>query len=355
MNDTVDSTENESIAQLEDGRRPSILFKFTAIAISILISLIAIELILRLFFPVYQTSILAAYEYDEELGTRLRPGVHLFKTTDFQEEVRVNQLGTVNFQEDFSKYESLIFAAGDSFTQGTGLPSDMSYPAQLDMKLNQNDQGVYANKYGVVNLGLAAFGGEQSLIALRRYASKIKAPNYVLYLGCDNDYEDDVLFKSGYRHKHIVQGSPQWGWMVRPMQWLTNDLQLGLRIKLAVSRLRRSKLSADDSLAAQAETASVAELELPVLEKLTTFAKENNAVLVVSWSETGRSYDWLKQWSNTHRVAFADWGPKVESVKSSIPALPVDNQHSGAHHRGWVNGVIADEYARQITSATRQE
>ena len=353
MNETVDPAENVPISELEEDRRPSVLFKVTAIAISILISLIAIELILRLFFPVYQTSILAAYEYDEELGTRLRPGVHLFKTTDFQEEVRVNQLGTVNFQEDFSRYESLVFAAGDSFTQGTGLPSDMSYPAQLDMKLNQNDEGLYTNKYGVVNLGLAAFGGEQSLIALRRYASKIKPPNYILYLGCDNDYEDDVLFKSGYRHKHIVQGSPQWGSLVRPMQWLTNDLQLGLRLKLAVSQLRRSKLSADDANAAQAETASVAELELPVLEKLAAFAKENNAVLIVSWSETGRSYDWLKQWSDANAVAFADWGPNVDSVKSSIPALPIDNQHSGAHHRGWVNGIIADEYARKITGAAR--
>jgi len=47
-------------------------------------------------------------------------------------------------------------------------------------------------------------------------------------------------------------------------------------------------------------------------------------------------------------VTFADWVPKVNAVKSAIPRLPVENNHSGDHLRGWVNRVIAEEFARQI-------
>lgn len=274
----------------------------------------------------------------------------MFEVTDFQEEVRVNDLGTVNFQEKFDGYETMVFAAGDSFTQGTGLPSDMSYPAQLDMILNQDAQGFYQKKYAVVNLGLAAFGGEQSLIALRRWSSLVRKPKYILYLGSGNDYEDDVLFRSGYRHKHVVEGSPSWGPLVKPVQWLTDDLQIGIRLKLLIGQLRRSsQFSANNSSALSTEkTASVAELERPAFENLAAFARENDAKLIVGWAGSGDSYDWLKKWASENSVAFADWEPKMKSVTENIPDIPTENQHSGGHYRGWVNRVIAEEYGRQI-------
>jgi hypothetical protein len=313
-----------------------------------LVSLTIAELLLRTFAPIYLTSIANAYQYDSDLGFRLRPAVHMFRTTDFQQEIRVNQLGTVNFQEKWDDYDTIVFAAGDSFTQGSGLPADASYPAQLDLMLNEDAQGFYAKKFGVVNLGLAAFGGKQSLIAVRRWASLIRPPKYILYLGCDNDYVDDVLFDSGYSHSHLVQGSPSWGWLVRPMQWLTNDLQIGLRMKLLLSGARRHAAVTDTETTASHGEPSTAEREAPSLQAFVTYAREHGATLIVGWSEPGRSYDWLKAWSAQTAVLFADWAPKVASVTAAIPTLPTENPHSGRHHRGWVNRVIAEEYARQI-------
>jgi hypothetical protein len=321
------------------------LKKFALFLVSALISAFVLEIVLRTFFPVYTTSPLRAYQYDPELGVRLRPGIHLLETTDFQQEVQVNQLGTVNFQENFNEYKSLVFAVGDSFTQGTGLPSDMSYPAQLDLYLNEDQAGFYRKEYGVVNLGLAAYGGQQNLIALRRWAATIGKPSYILYLGCDNDYEDDLAFNGGYRHNHIVEGNPKWGALVRPLQWMTNDLQIGLRVKLAIQQVRRAEIS---STANSSEAKSAAEMEEPVLEELNAFAKDSGSNLIVSWSDQGKSYDWLKEWANRSQVAFADWRPKVDSVDAAIPNLPIDNPHSGGHHRGWVNKMIAEEYGRLI-------
>lgn len=319
------------------------LKKISLTFVSGIISLAIVEVFLRFFLPVYPVGTLRAYQYDAELGVSLKPGIHRLETTDFQQEVQVNQLGTVNFQESFDDYGSIVFASGDSFTQGTGLPSDMSYPAQLDMILNTEADGRYVKRSGVVNLGLAAYGGEQNLLTLRRYSEKIGRPAYILYLGCDNDLEDDQMFNSGYRHSHLVDGNPKWGIFVRPLQWLTNDLQVGLRTKMIIASLRRPAAGSTDGTAP-----SVAEMEGPVLDKINAFAKESGAVLIVSWAGSDASYDWAKEWAARNEVRFADWRPRVVSVKENIPQMPTDNPHSGGHYRGWVNRIIAEEFGVQI-------
>jgi hypothetical protein len=319
-------------------KKLALLFVTTLVVVSIA------EIVLRLFFPVYPTGDLRAYQYDDQLGYRLRPQMHEFYTTDHQEEIVVNGQGTVNFQPDFAGYKHLVFAVGDSYTQGVGIPADMSYPAQLDLILNSDERGMYSKTFGVVNLGVSAFGGEQELLALDRWARQIGQPEVILYLGCDNDHEDDLLFASGYRHKHLVNGNPSWGPLVKPMQWLTNDLQIGLRTKLLVSNMRRQQLNASGS----DDQRSVAEMERSVLERLRQYAAARRSRLVVSWSTAGDSYSWLQGWAAGNNVPFADWAPRVDSVTAAIPSMSTENQHSSGHHRGWVNTIIAQEYAKQM-------
>src|SRR5215213_8488251 len=150
-----------------------LLKKLSAVLLATLVGLLVAELGLRLFSPRFYPVIPAAYEYDGELAYRLRPGAHLFETTDFQQETVANGLGTANFQEGFEGYASLVFAAGDSYTQGTGLPPDASYPAQLDLMLNRDGDGFYVKRFGVVNLGVAGFGGEQSLANVGRWGERL--------------------------------------------------------------------------------------------------------------------------------------------------------------------------------------
>ena len=311
-------------------------------------SVAAAELTLRLIAPIRTVGIQKAYQYDPELGYRLKPGIHLLETTDHQEEVRVNRQGTVNFQEDFASYGAPIFALGDSYTAGTGLPADAAYPFQLDLILNRDQRGLYSRRYAVVNLGLAAFGGEQSLIALRRYTAHLGKPSIVLYLGSENDYTDDVLFKSGSRHRHLVEGNPYWGRMLPLARW-AGGTELGKRLKVAAATPRRPREADGAPAGGGGPAKSVAELEQPVLEKIAAQCGEYGAVLVVSWSAApSPSYDWLKSWAAGKGIAFADWSPAVESVRSSIPAVPIENPHSGGHLRGWVMRMVAEAFARQI-------
>jgi hypothetical protein len=325
----------------------SFLKKLVLFVITIFVVVAVIEVVLRNFFPVYPTGDLRAFVYDEQLGYRLPPGTREIYTTDHQEELVVNGLGTTNFQRDFNGYQHLVFAIGDSYTEGTGVPADMSYPAQLDLMLNRDDHGMYAKNFGIVNLGLSGYGGEQELIALDRATQQIGSPSVIMYLGCDNDHDDDVLFSSGHAHKHIVRGSPYWGPLVKPMQFLTNDLQIGLRTKLAIAALRERNIAVDGGR-------STAELEISVLERLLRYAAAHNSRLVVGWSTEGDSYSWLKNWAVQNKVAFADWAPRVDSATNAIPDLPTENPHSSGHHRGWVNTIIAEEFAAAIKSALPQ-
>jgi hypothetical protein len=335
-----------------------LLKKISLVLVAVFVGVLIVELTLRLFFPRYYPVIPGAYEYDPDSAFRLRPSTHLLKTTDFQQESISNELGTANFQESFDGYESLIFAVGDSYTQGTGVPADMSYPAQLDFILNRDEQGFYVKKYGVVNLGVAGFGGEQSLVSLRRWGGRLnRPPEVILYLGCDNDFEDDLAFRSGDRHRIVIAGSPSWGSLTRPLRLILEDTHVGLLARAAYRQRARDRMVSEGTAKQQQGSGrkpSVAELETPILEQLRSYAGEHNSVLIVSWSDETDSYSWLKAWAAQQKVAFADWAPKVHSVRSVMPRLTLDNQHSGGHHRGWANQFIAAEFARQIRDPHRR-
>ena len=210
--------------------RASLRSATLAVALSFVVALGIAEYVLRSFAPLYLTAPQGTFQYHTELGYRLKPGIHLYQLTDHLEEVRTNTLGTVNYVENFAGYPALVYTIGDSYTQGMGSSADATYPFQLDLLLNLDADGHYQERYGVVSLGLAAFGPEQALLALERYAKQIGKPDFILYFGCDNDAEDDLLFQSGYRHRHIVDGSPAWGVWVGPALWLS-EFELVKRLK----------------------------------------------------------------------------------------------------------------------------
>lgn len=326
-------------------KRP--LRKISLVLLAVFVGLVIAELALRLFSPRYYPVIPGAYEYDPETAYRLRPDAHLFATTDHQQESVANRLGTANFQQGFDGYEALVFAVGDSYTQGTGLPADMSYPAQLDLILNRDERGFYVKKFGVVNLGVAGFGGEQSLLNLRRWGTRLRPPSVILYLGCDNDFEDDLAFRSGDRHRIVIAGSPAWGSLTSPLRLVFERTHLGLLARAAYRQRVRDRM-VQEATAGLGRKPSVAESELPVLEQLKAYADEHQSLLVVSWSEETESYSRLKSWAAGRGVAFADWAPQAASVGEALPGLSLDNQHSGGHRRGWVNQLIASEFARHI-------
>ena len=325
--------------------------------VSSLVALFVAELMLRWVHPIYFAGYTKAYVYDEEVGAVLKPSLDHARTTDYLQEVHTNTLGTVNYQEDFSSYCSKVFAIGDSYTQGTGLPPDASYPAQLDMLLNVDESG-YRARIAVVNLGLSAAGIEQAIRLLRRYAGSLGRPAIVLHLGAKNDWLDDLKFDGGYKHRNPVPGSPYWGIWWRPIQWLKTDSQLGKHLFLVVEAFRTSRIPGNDAQPSGRGSAkrnvSVFEQQRPRYERLLAASGELGARLVVGWAglpgQDG-SYEQLRRWASDNGVGFADWAPLVESVREQIPHAPVFNRHSGGHYRVWVNQLIARAYATAIEAS----
>ena len=361
-------------------RAASMLRGAAIVILSTIIAIACVEAVLRAAFPVFTTGIQTSYQYDDELGIRLRDNTHRFRVTDHQEEIVSNSLGTANFEREFASYSQIIFALGDSYTQGTGLAADQSYPFQLGLTLNQDSSGSYLKRYGVVNLGLAAFGGEQSLIVLKRYSERLGGPVACLYLGSENDFDDDLLFKSGGRHRHVVNGSPRYGRLVPILLWVGN-LQLALRVKTLVASHRLADLRAR-AQATQAPAAlgaggpaepqaksnhdvvnfdspsthqrprlsarSVAELEWPVISRIVAECRARGAQTILAWSATpvqSESYPWLRDRARENGLPFNDWYPRVQQVREAIPSLPLQNPHSGGHYRGWVAHEIAEGFA----------
>jgi hypothetical protein len=137
----------------------SIYKKWALMLFTLTVSFLVAEVLLRTFAPIYLMGRLDWFQYDEELGIRVKPSLHDLHMSDHQSEIKTSALGTVNYQDDFADYETVIFTVGDSYTQGSGLPADASYPFQMDVLLNTRS-GEYRKDFAVVNLGVGAYGAD---------------------------------------------------------------------------------------------------------------------------------------------------------------------------------------------------
>ena len=76
--------------------------------------------------------------------------------------------------------------------------------------------------------------------------------------------------------------------------------------------------------------------------------------MIISWvanpsqQRKCNSYDWVKLWAENNGIKFADYLPKIKSVKNSWINMPIYNDHSGGHFRTWVNFIIADSFSKEI-------
>ena len=330
--------------------------KLRHVLISVALALLLVEGVLRVFFPLFFPDNYRVYEYDPAAGYRLKSSLHSLQTKDYQEEIITNRLGTANFQPDFGAYKTLVFALGDSFPQGIGLPADASYPFQLDLLLNLRGSR-YEMDYGVVNLGVAGYGLQQAIVRMKEYAKKIGAPRYILCLGSDNDVGDDQAFLAGDIHKKLMDGNPRYySFLSRPWLWLKFETEIGKRLTF-LKKMR----SRQQTIAQQMENSqNNAALLEPSFKELMNFSRKTGATLILSWmpiklsKETPQGYRWLQDFCRKESIRFADWFPMVRTVREKIPALPCENNHSAGHYRTWVNSMIARSFAQQIdTTETR--
>ena len=309
------------------------------IVVNILIFIILVgilEIILSTFFPIRNCDIRTAYRYDPELTYTLKENINISEVTDFRKEVITDKNGYSGFETKADKFDKLIFAIGDSYVKGTGLSVDEAFPFQLNLQLNTVSK-IYSPKYHVVNLGVGGFSPSQEIIRLKKALNTNGTPDYIIYMGCSNDYSDDKLFLSGNMHKYTYKGSPGKGLKKYAVK-LLHISQVLQRLRLVVNKIKAPRQTNSDT---SQQTPSVAELIAERINTIKTIAEESNATLIVTWADVDNSYTWLKNWAQQNNVKFADWYESVKAVQDVSPNAEMINPHSGAHYRSWVNFLIA--------------
>ncbi len=110
------------------------------------------------------------YNEDKELGLIRKPKLSFeVKAPEFSYFVRTDSRGFFNTQDETLYDNADIVTVGDSFTEGSGVPIELSYPSQLAKILNAR----------VLNLGHGSYDCYQYPIVLKRYGVQ-SHPNVVI-------------------------------------------------------------------------------------------------------------------------------------------------------------------------------
>lgn len=139
------------------------------------------------------------WSYRPELSTTVRFGENTVKVCFDSRGIRVPE---PDFNFDYNR-PSILFIGG-SFTMGHGLPYEETFPGVLSGKARFPLQ--------VVNLGVQAYGTDQSYLALQRHISSFKT-KFVVYTFINNH-----IFRNGnydrrtlYPNAHFLGTKPLFG------------------------------------------------------------------------------------------------------------------------------------------------
>lgn len=121
-------------------------------------------------FTAYQTDFI--HQYDGKLGWAMRPNLDVSLPTY---RLTTNSLGLRNKELQTPKKQVRILALGDSRTFGEGADNDYTWPALLEIKLNEYKPGLFE----VINAGVSGYNAYQGLRYLETSGLELK-PNLVI-------------------------------------------------------------------------------------------------------------------------------------------------------------------------------
>jgi hypothetical protein len=150
------------------------VFKISIFAVSILLSLIIVEITLKFFYKqgvdLYWGADVAAdkeviTQLDDDLIYSLRPySETTWQISDYEARISINSQGLRNEEVEPKGKKKRILILGDSFTFGHGVSLSDSYPKQLEQVLGDGN-------WEVINAGVIGYDGDQMY---RFYARKLQ-------------------------------------------------------------------------------------------------------------------------------------------------------------------------------------
>lgn len=164
--------------------------KISLVIISVLLSLFTAEIILRAFTPSFKIMNAGIYEYDPDLGYKIKNNLDISMSYKEQQNIHVktNQYGFRDNSGIYGNTDMKILCIGDSHTFGLGVDQDETYPAQLQRLLNQKSK----TKIRIVNAGVPAYGWLEEQVMLNKVLGKVK-PDIVVMQVSWNDINDNGM------------------------------------------------------------------------------------------------------------------------------------------------------------------
>ena len=149
------------------------------------------------------------YDYDPQLGGKLRPGLKGYWLKEGGGYVSINSDGLRDREHPISHPPSTLRIAvlGDSFAEAMQVNQDEAFWAVLERGL-QGCPNLKGRKVEVINFGHSGFGTTQELLALRHRARKY-SPDVVLlafFTGTNVANNSKALKQKDYHPYHVYQG-----------------------------------------------------------------------------------------------------------------------------------------------------
>lgn len=199
--------------------RNSFLSRFAVFLVSVALSLIAVEIAVRLI----------------PKKTPPRIDLPLFRTSLMP----YNSLGYQDFEYPLQKGSNVfrIIATGDSFTEGGYVSFEESYPKKLEFYLNScgNTKGT---TYQVINMSRGGRSTPQEVAVIERHADRLK-PDLIILGYCLNDPED---WAEGRDYLSKLRDKCYYRTPSTPKGWQTCLYNHSVLIRLVSQRLLNTKI-----------------------------------------------------------------------------------------------------------------
>ena len=223
--------------------RSSLRRKLLALAISLLVSLLVGEIVLRVVGvkPLYVNPEQGAFwEYDSRLGWHHRPGQRgRFAKEQFDTSVVINQHGLRDHDYPEQRVDGMerVLVLGDSFTWGFGVEQQQIFTEVIE----KSEQGLE-----VINAGVSGYSPDQELIWLREQGMRFQ-PDLVLLVLSGNDvwgnHQEVISFVYGKpRYRLDAGGVLQLGNVPVPKPRTSVSLRHWLRQRSSIAQLLISAL-----------------------------------------------------------------------------------------------------------------
>lgn len=284
------------------------------ILISLLVSLLVAEVLVRIFAPVNfkrdERNIL--YRHDDLLGWFGQKNIEdSFAKWSAPRKVNVknNSLGFRDdeFKDDRSK-KNIAFI-GDSFVWGYDVEKNERFTEVLRTK---------TNKYDIYNLGVSGYGTDQEFLLLQKYFDKFNPDIVFLNICNDNDFTDNSqnVRYGGYFKPYFENENGQLNLKGVPVPVTNNyklmDLYKKHNILYRSHIVKNISMILEGKKSIENEMVIVEDPTISILQAMNRFVESKGAKLIIT--STGRN-DNLESFARSSNVFYIDLSTNLRYKK----------------------------------------